>query len=146
MSKRIDARRAAPDLYKAWLTFDEAVKKGSIEPQLVDLVLTKVSMLNGCGYCVDMHTHDALERGESARRLFGLAAWRETPFFTPRERAALAWAEELTLLPDGDVRDAIYDEVRAHFDDKQIVELVSVVAMINAWNRLGISMRLSPAK
>jgi AhpD family alkylhydroperoxidase len=146
MSKRIEYKRAAPDMFKAWLQFDETVWSSSLDPALVDLIYIRVSMVNGCAYCVDSHTRDALKRGQSERRLFGLAAWRETAFFTPRERAALAWADAVTRLTDGDVSDEVFANVRAHFDDKQIMELTSAVVMINAWNRLGISMRLPPAE
>jgi AhpD family alkylhydroperoxidase len=146
MSKRIEYKRAAPDMFKAWLQFDETVWSSSLDPALVDLIYIRVSMVNGCAYCVDSHTRDALKRGQSERRLFGLAAWRETAFFTPRERAALAWADAVTRLTDGDVSDDVFANVRAHFDDKQIMELTSAVVMINAWNRLGISMRLPPAE
>ena len=146
MSKRIEYKRAAPDMFKAWLQFDETVWSSSLDPALVDLIYIRVSMVNGCAYCVDSHTRDALKRGQSERRLFGLAAWRETAFFTPRERAALAWVDAVTRLTDGDVSDEVFANVRAHFDDKQIMELTSAVVMINAWNRLGISMRLPPAE
>ena len=146
MSKRIEYKRAAPDMFKAWLQFDETVWSSSLDPALVDLIYIRVSMVNGCAYCVDSHTRDALKRGQSERRLFGLAAWRETAFFTPRERAALAWVDAVTRLTDGDVSDDVFANVRAHFDDKQIMELTSAVVMINAWNRLGISMRLPPAE
>jgi AhpD family alkylhydroperoxidase len=119
------------------------IESGNLEPQLCNLVLMRVSQINGCAYCLDMHSKDAQAAGETGQRLHVLPAWRETPFYNERERAALAWAEALTLLPahDQSVPDALYDEARAQFDERELVDLTLLVGSINVWNRINIAAR-----
>jgi AhpD family alkylhydroperoxidase len=116
---------------------------GTLEPVLRDLVLMRVSQINGCAYCLDMHSKDARAAGESEQRLYVLPAWREAPFYSARERAALAWAEALTQLAahDQSVPDALYEEARAQFDEKELVDLTLLVTLINSWNRINIAGR-----
>lgn len=114
-----------------------------LEKSLLELVKTRVSQINGCAFCLDMHTKDARAAGETEQRLYALNAWRETPFYTERERAALTWAETVTKIGDG-VSDSIYDEVSEHFDDQELANLTWAVASINCWNRLAISFRAVP--
>lgn len=144
MQPRIDYRKTAPGAVQAMLGLEEYVRRSGIEPALLDLVKTRASQLNGCAYCIDMHTKDARARGESEQRLYELAAWRETPFFTPRERAALAWTEAVTLIADGHAPDDVYEEGRRFFSEKELVDLTLAIVAINGWNRLAISMRTVP--
>ncbi len=106
----------------------------------------RVSQINGCAYCIDMHSLDARAAGETEQRLYALDAWRETPFYTDRERAALAWVESITLVSETHVPDAVFDEVKAHFSDQEIVDLTFVASTINAWNRLAIPLRSVPGR
>src|SRR5262249_49746232 len=115
-----------------------------LERALIELVKIRASQINGCAYCIDMHTQDARAGGETERRIYALNAWRETPFYTDRERAALAWAEAVTRIADGGVPDALYEEVRKHFGEKELADLTWAVAAINAWNRVAISFRSVP--
>lgn len=123
------------------LALGKQIRSGGLEPQLCALVEMRASQLNGCAYCLDMHGKDARAAGESEQRLYVLPAWRETPFFSARERAALAWCEALTQLPSRDqsVPDALYDEARAQFDEKELVDLTLLVTLINSWNRINIA-------
>ena len=111
---------------------------------LFELVKIRASQLNGCAYCIDMHTKDARARGESEQRLYGLAAWQETPFFSERERAALEWTEAVTQVSDGHVADDVFESVRRHFSDKELVDLTLAIIAINGWNRLAIAFRTVP--
>lgn len=115
-----------------------------LEPSLLDLIKVRASQINGCAYCIDMHTKDARARGEKEQRLYLLDAWRESPFYTDRERAALEWTEAVTLITNGHVPDDVYERVRAHFDERAVVDLTLAVATINSWNRLSISLRAVP--
>jgi AhpD family alkylhydroperoxidase len=144
MQPRIDYRKAAPGAVRAMLGLEEYVRQSGLEPALLDLVKTRASQLNGCAYCIDMHTKDARARGESEQRLYELSAWRETPFFSSRERAALAWTEAVTLIADRHAPDDVYDEVRRFFSERELVNLTLAVVAINGWNRLAISMRTVP--
>ena len=117
---------------------------GRLEPALIELVLTRVSQINGCAFCLDMHSADARKGGESERRLATLSAWRETPFFTERERAALAWTESLTLISQTHAPDEDYELATAQFDAKELVDLTVAITTINAWNRLAIGFRKMP--
>ncbi|HET7223091.1 MAG TPA: carboxymuconolactone decarboxylase family protein [Rhodanobacteraceae bacterium] len=119
------------------------VESGNLEPELCNLVLMRVSQLNGCAYCLDMHSKDARAAGEAEQRLYVLPAWREAPFYSERERAALAWCEALTQLPahDQSVPDALYKEASAQFDEKELVDLTLLVGSINVWNRINIAAR-----
>lgn len=117
----------------------KAAEDGELGDGLLGLIYTRVSQINGCAYCIDMHTKDARRAGESEQRLYTLSAWRETPFFTPRERAALAWAEANTLIAGRGIDDALFDATRAHFSEQGLTDLTLAICTINAWNRLSIS-------
>ena len=138
---RIDYPRAAPDMFKAMLALETAVQRSGLEHSLIELVKMRVSQINGCAYCLDMHSKDARAAGETEQRLHLLAAWREAPFYTERERAALAWAETLTLVSAQGAPDAAYASARAQFDDKALVDLTLAIVAINGWNRLAIGLR-----
>jgi uncharacterized peroxidase-related enzyme len=138
---RLPWNTLAAQQYKSLQAVSVASAHSSIGRQLVELVQTRVSQINGCAYCLDMHARELRKGGESWKRLNVLSAWRETTFFTPKEQAALAWAESLTRLPDGHAdRDAEFAALQAHFSDQEIVELTWAIAAINAWNRMAISM------
>ena len=141
MKQRIDYRTAAPGAFAAMLGLEKYTRQSGLEHSLLELVKTRVSQINGCAYCLDMHTKDARAAGETEQRLYLLSAWRETRFFSPRERAALAWAEAVTQLGGHGVPDAVYDEARAQFDEKALVDLTLAIVAINGWNRLAISFR-----
>jgi AhpD family alkylhydroperoxidase len=117
------------------------VRNSGLEPQLLELVKLRASQINGCAYCVDMHTKDARAHGDTEQRLYDVALWKEAPFFTERERAALAWAEAVTLLSRDQVPDGIYEDARREFDEKQLIDLTMAVIAINGWNRLAVSFR-----
>ena len=137
---RLDFTKVSPQALAAQYGLERHAR-ATVDPTIFELVKLRASYMNGCAYCVDMHTKDARVAGETEQRLYAVPVWRETPFFTPRERAALAWTEALTRLgPDG-VPDAIYDAVRAHFDEKELVDLSLAVVAINGWNRLSIAFR-----
>lgn len=144
MEPRIDYRTVAPLALKAMLGLEEYVRGSELEPALLELVRTRASQLNRCGYCLDMHTKDARAGGETEQRLYALSAWRETPFYSPRERAALAWTEALTLISQDPVSDELYAEVRAEFGEKELVDLTMAIVAINGWNRLAVGMRTVP--
>ena len=141
---RLQFRKVAPAAYEALAAFDDAVGALGLEPTLSELVRVRASQLNGCAFCLDMHTKDARARGESEMRLHTLAAWRETPFFTERERAALAWTEAVTLLGEHRVTDALYEETRRHFEESEVAALTLLAIAINAWNRIGVTARAVP--
>jgi len=138
---RMDYNKVAPGVVKAVYALEQYVRTSGLEPALVELVKVRASLMNGCAYCVDMHTKDARAKGETEQRLFAVPVWRETPFFGPRERAALAWTEAVTEIGRGGVSDALYDEARAQFSDKELVDLTAAVIAINAWNRLAVTFR-----
>lgn len=144
MKTRLDFHKASPEAMKAMIALEVAVSKLGLEPSLVELVKIRASQLNHCAYCVDTHTADARKGGETERRLYAIAVWRETPFFTDRERAALAWTESLTLLADRHAPDADYEMVAAQFTEKQLVDLTLAINNINAWNRIGVGFRKMP--
>ncbi|MFT3930248.1 MAG: carboxymuconolactone decarboxylase family protein [Spongiibacteraceae bacterium] len=144
MQQRLDHQMLAPELARALGGVNFALSKSGLGSILIDLVFLRVSQLNGCAYCVDMHGHDLLKSGESMRRINAVAAWREAPYFDERERVVLAWVEALTLLGNGPVPDAIYEPLQKHFNDKEIVELTYAIAVINAWNRIGVGFSLQP--
>ena len=141
MKQRMDYRTAAPGAFAAMLGLEKYTRQSGLEHSLLELVKTRVSQINGCAYCLDMHTKDARAAGETEQRLYLLSAWRETRFFSPRERAALAWAEAVTQLGGHGVPDAVYDEARAQFDEKALVDLTLAIVAINGWNRLAIPFR-----
>jgi AhpD family alkylhydroperoxidase len=138
---RLDYAKAAPSSIKAVYALDQPVRASGLEPALIELVKLRASLMNGCAYCVDVHTKDARARGETEQRLFTVPVWRETPFFSARERAALAWTEAVTDIGRSGVSDALYDEARAHFADRELVDLTVAVIAINAWNRLAVTFR-----
>jgi AhpD family alkylhydroperoxidase len=134
---RLAVDTLAPHMNKAMNALDAAVRKTQLEAPLLELVRARASQVNGCAYCVDMHTRDAREGGESERRLCALPVWRETPFFTPRERAALELTEAVTRLSEAPVSDALFARTAQHFSDVELAELIWNIAVINTWNRLG---------
>lgn len=144
MKPRINYVQVAPDAFKAMRGLEEYVASSGLEKPLYELVKTRASQINGCAYCLDMHTKDARKAGETEQRLYALSAWRETPFYTERERAALEWTEALTLISDTDVPDALYENVRKQFSESEMVALSMAIIAINGWNRLAISFRTVP--
>lgn len=141
MHQRLDYKLASPEAFKAMLQLEHRVHHSGLESSLLELVKSRASQINGCAWCLDMHTKDARAMGEAEQRLYLLPVWREAPCYTARERAALAWAEAITLLPGHDVPDAVYDEASAHFDEKALVDLTLAVIAINGWNRLNVAFR-----
>ncbi len=141
MEQRIDYKAAAPGVYQAMAGIESYVRGCGLEHTLLELVKTRVSQINGCAFCLDMHSKDARAAGETEQRLYVLSAWREAPFYSARERAALAWAEALTNISSNDVSDELYAEVRQHFDEKELVNLSLAIIGINGWNRLAIPFR-----
>lgn len=138
MSKRIDYTKAAPEAYRAMLGLEKFVHDCGLEASLLELVRMRASQINGCAFCLDMHSKDARAAGETEQRLYVLSAWREAPFYTERERAALAWTEALTLISQSHVSDELYDEARRHFSEKELVNLSLAITTINSWNRWAI--------
>jgi AhpD family alkylhydroperoxidase len=141
---RIDQRQVSPGAMQAMLGLEQYVRRSALEPELVHLVKLRASYMNGCSYCVDMHTKDARLAGETEQRLYAVPVWRETPFFTPRERAALAWTESVTDIGRTGVPDADFEAVRAEFSEAEIVDLTMAIVTINGWNRLAVSFRTEP--
>jgi AhpD family alkylhydroperoxidase len=139
--QRFDTRRVAAEAHQALVALDAVIQ---LDPRLRELVKIRASILNGCAYCVQLHTQDALAAGEDVERLFALGAWRESSFFTARERAALRFTDVVTELPQDGVSDDVYDEVRAHFDEDEVPQLLFAVVAINAWNRLAVTSRKRP--
>jgi AhpD family alkylhydroperoxidase len=144
MQPRIDYRKFAQEPLKHLLNLEKYIAESGLEPKLVHLLKMRASQINGCAYCLDMHSIDARATGESEQRLYTLEAWRETPFFSDRERAALAWTESLTLIAQTHAPDDVYAELQKHFTEKEVVDLTFVVGAINLWNRLAISLRAQP--
>jgi AhpD family alkylhydroperoxidase len=141
---RINIAHVSPGLYKAMTGLEQYLATCSIEAKLLHLIKLRASQVNGCAYCIDMHWKDLRVAGETEQRLYGLDAWRESPYYTDRERAALEWTEAVTLVAKDQVPDAVYDRVRSHFDEQQLADLTFAVAAINAWNRLAIASRTTP--
>lgn len=141
MQSRMDYRTAAPDALKAMLALEHYVEHCGLERSLYFLVKSRASQINGCAYCIHMHTRDARAEGESEERLYLLSAWRESSLYTPRERAALAWTEALTLVADTHAPDADYEEARRHFSEEELFKLSLLIGAINIWNRLAIGFR-----
>lgn len=141
MEPRIDYNAAAPGAIAAMRGVEEYVRSCGLERSLVELVKLRASQINGCAYCVDMHTKDARAGGETEQRLYAVAVWHEAPFFSDRERAALAWTEAVTLVSTGHVPDSVYQCARKFFSEKELVDLTVAIIAINGWNRLGVSFR-----
>jgi AhpD family alkylhydroperoxidase len=144
MKPRFNGLTLAPGAYKAMIGLEQYLHQCGLEESLLHLIKLRASQLNGCAYCIDMHSKDLRAIGEDEQRLYLLDAWRESPFYTDRERAALAWTEAVTLITNGHVPDAVYEEVRPHFSEKEIADLTFAIATINAWNRLSIASRTTP--
>ena len=144
MQQRIDVTKVNPAAYKAVAALQTYVDQSGLDAKLRELIKIRASQINGCAYCLAMHTRDARKLGESDERMHLLNAWREAPIFTARERAALAWTEALTLVAQTHVPDDVYAEVRKQFSEKEIVDLTAAVAAINTWNRIAISLRATP--
>jgi AhpD family alkylhydroperoxidase len=140
-SKRAEYKKIAPGAIAAMWQVENYVRRCGLEPSLIELVKLRASLINGCGYCVDMHTQDARSLGESEQRLSTVSVWRETPFFSPREQAALAWTEAVTEISHHHVPDELYNLARQHFTEKELVNLTMAVIAINGWNRLAITFR-----
>ena len=136
--------KVAPGAFKAMSSLEAYLRESGLEKRLLHMVKLRASQMNGCAYCIDMHWKDARAAGESEQRLYGLDAWRESPYYTDRERAALAWVEALTAITDGHAPDAAYDAARSQFSERELVDLTLAAAQINAWNRIAISMRTEP--
>jgi AhpD family alkylhydroperoxidase len=141
MSARMDYYAVEPQLVKAIAGLNLKIEESGLEHSLLLLVKLRASQINGCTFCVDMHARDARKEGETEQRLYLVAVWREALVFSPRERAALAWTDALTKLPNGEPEDAVYEELKAHFSDSEIVKLTAAIAMINFWNRFGVGFR-----
>jgi AhpD family alkylhydroperoxidase len=144
MEARFNYVKAAPGAFRAMLGLGQYLQECGLEESLINLIYLRASEINGCAYCLDMHWKDLRASGESEQRLYGLNAWRESPFYTNRERAALEWTEAVTLITHGHVPDEVYEEVHRHFSDKELSDLTLAVATINAWNRLNIAARIVP--
>ena len=146
MEPRIAYNKYSPNALHAMYALEKHLKSSTIEEKLLHLIKLRASQINGCAYCIDMHSIDARALGDTEQRLYALNAWRETPFFTPRERAALEWTESLTLVSQTHVPDDVYEAVRKEFTENELVDLTYAVATINTWNRLAISMRAVPGQ
>jgi AhpD family alkylhydroperoxidase len=144
MKQRLDPATIAPEGYKAMRAFQAYITNSGLEHSLLELVKIRASQINGCAFCLVMHTNDARKMGESDERMHLLNDWEEAPVFSPRERAALAWTEAVTLVTEGHVPDAVYEQARKHFSEKELVDLPYAVMAINAWNRIAIAFRKEP--
>lgn len=142
--QRINYFKIAPKAMEGMLKLEEYIHSCGLEETIIELVKFRVSQINGCAYCLDMHSKDARAEGETEQRLYMLSAWRECPFYTKKERAALAWAEALTYLPDDEVSKELFDEVRTEFGEKEMVDLTTAIVAINGWNRYGVGFRSTP--
>ena len=144
MKPRMNFYQAAPDTIKALMALETQIASSGLEQSLMELVKTRASQINGCAFCINMHTQDARKRGETEQRLYLLNAWREAPVYTDRERAALAWTEAVTLISQTHAPDDVYNEVRAHFSEAETVNLTALIGAINSWNRIAIAFRAVP--
>jgi AhpD family alkylhydroperoxidase len=141
---RLNAYEAAPDAMRAVQRVEAYIQQCGLEKRLIELVKMRASQINGCAYCLHVHSADARRAGETEQRLYLLNAWHEAPLYTERERAALAWTEALTLVEETHAPDSTYDEVRQHFKDKELADLTTLIGLINLWNRLAIGFRYRP--
>jgi AhpD family alkylhydroperoxidase len=141
MTPRLNAFAAAPAPMKSWLEFSQGLKQNGLEESLMALVVTRASQINGCAFCLDMHTADARKRGETEQRLYLLDAWRDSPLYSDRERAALAWTEALTLLHETRAPDDVYQALKAQFSEEEQVKLTLLIVAINGWNRIQVGFR-----
>jgi len=145
MQSRATYGKAAPDVFQGMLALSAVVQKSRLAPGLVDLVYYRVSQMNGCAYCLDMHWKDLRALGENEQRLYSLDAWRECPYYSDRERAALEWTEAVTLVANTHVPDSAYQAARAQLSEKELAELAIAIGLINTWNRIAIAFRRGPA-
>src|SRR6185437_11934718 len=141
MNQRLDFLSTTPNVVKAMLGLHKPLSQSGLEKGLLDLVYFRVSQINGCAYCLDMHSKDLRAAGETEQRLYTIAAWRDAPFYSERERAALAWAEAVTKLKDGNVPDEVYEEARGEFSEEELIDLTVAVTLINTYNRLNIAFK-----
>ena len=141
LERRLDVARVAPQAYRAQRELESYVRGSGLDPTLLELVRLRASYMNGCAYCVDMHSKDARAAGETEQRLYSLGAWRETPWFSDAERAALALTEAVTLLHDGHVPRPVFEEAAQHFEPEPLAQLISLLVAVNAWNRIGVTTR-----
>jgi len=141
MKSRIDIRKISPKALQSFYAVEAYLASSGLESSLRHLIKMRASQVNGCAHCIDMHSKDARAEGESEQRLYGLNAWRETPYYNERERAALEWTEAVTLLTEGHVPDEVFERVKAQFSEQEILNLTIAVAQINFWNRLAVSLR-----
>ena len=147
MRARLEAQKVSPAAYQAMLGLEMFVRKQSkLEPALLQLIKMRTSQINGCAYFLDMHSKDARAEGETGQRLYALSAWKETPFFTDRERVALALTEAITLVSEGHVPDAVYEKAKDSFSQEELVNLTLAIITINGWNRLAITFRMMPGE
>jgi len=144
MQSRLDIHKAAPQAYRAMAGLETYVRNSGLEPDLLHLVKLRASQINGCGFCIDMHTKEARADGETEQRLYALSAWQETPFFTDRERAALAWTEAVTLIGETRAPDEVYEQTRQRFSELELVNLTMAIVVINGWNRICVGFRTVP--
>ena len=144
MKSRIEYAQVAPSAVEAMRALEKYVRTCGIEPKLLELIKIRASQINGCAYCLDMHAKDARSQSETEQRIYALNAWRETPFFTEKERAALSWTESVTQISTSHVPDEVYEIARQYFDEKELVNITLAVIAINGWNRLAISFRSVP--
>ena len=144
MNPRIDHRKVAPGAIKAMFGLESYVHQSGLEENLLNLVRLRVSQINGCAYCIDMHAKDLRASGETEQRIYELDAWRETPFYSEREQAALAWAEAVTLVTEGHVPNTVFSQARGQFSEEELINLTLAVVAINGWNRLNIAFRTVP--
>ena len=144
MQARIDLTHVTPGIIQAMLGLERQVRHAGLEERLLDLVRMRASQINGCSYCLDMHSKDARANGETEQRLYGLSAWRETPYYSERERAALEWTEALTLVSESHVPDAVFERVREQFSEDELAHLSLAIVAINGWNRLNVAARTVP--
>ena len=146
MTARLDYRQFSPAALQAMLALETHLAGCGLDHKFMHLLKLRASQINGCAYCIDMHSIDARAAGETEQRLYALNAWRETPFFDDRERAALAWIEAVTLVAESHVPDEVFDEVKRHFSDQEIVDLTYLASTINAWNRIAVALRAVPGR
>jgi AhpD family alkylhydroperoxidase len=144
MEPRINYAKVAPGIYEAMMSFSNYLRKSGLDETLVNLISLRASQINGCAYCLDMHWKDLRAAGETEQRLYGLDAWRESPYYSDRERAALAWTESITNIAEGHVPDDVFQESQEYFSEKELADLSLAATAINAWNRLNIAARTVP--
>ena len=144
MKARIDLMHVNPGVIQAMFGLEKQIAKAGLDHRLLDLVRMRASQINGCSYCLDMHSKDARANGETEQRLYGLNAWRETPYYSARERAALEWTEALTLVAESHAPDDVFERVREQFSEDELVHLSLAIVAINGWNRLNIAARTVP--